>query len=121
VQLDQSSLTFRFSTEAQFKDYVQNTLLRGVGVTDDEITQLATLYPSDLSQGSPYDTGVTDALTPQYKRLASLQGDLVFQAPRRFLLQNRAGKQTTFSFCESCFTNIAGLNEEDLTVRTVVQ
>lgn len=88
----------RSSTEEEFQNYVQNTLLQGLGVTDAEIAQLATLYPSDLTQGSPYGTGVTDALSPQYKRLASLQGDLIFQAPRRFLLQNRAGKQTAFAF-----------------------
>ncbi len=76
----------------------RNTLLQGLGVTDAEVAQLATLYPSDLTQGSPYGTGDTDALSPQYKRLASLQGDLIFQAPRRFLLQNRAGKQTVFAF-----------------------
>ena len=48
------------------------------------------LYPSDPAQGSPFDTGVDNALSPQYKRLAALQGDLAFQAPRRFFLRARA-------------------------------
>lgn len=96
-------------TEAQFQDYVQNTLLAGIGVTDAEIAQLASLYPSDLTQGSPFDTGVTDALSPQFKRLASFQGDLIFHAPRRWLLQNRSGKQTAFAFCE-CTSDVIATN-----------
>ncbi|KAF8907652.1 carotenoid ester lipase precursor [Gymnopilus junonius] len=95
--------TLNVTTDAEFVDYVQNTLLQGIGVTDDEMTQLASLYPDNPTQGSPFNTGVTNALTPQFKRLASFQGDLVFQAPRRFLLQNRSGKQTVFAFLSQRF------------------
>lgn len=56
------------------------------------------LYTSDITKGSPFDTGYMNALTPQFKRMAAIQGDLVFQAPRRFFLQHRAGKQPTWSF-----------------------
>jgi len=73
-------------------------LLQNIGITNAEISQLSSLYPSDLSQGSPYDTGVADTLSTQYKQLASFQGDLVFQAPQRFLLQSRSGKQTAYAF-----------------------
>ncbi|KAF8964271.1 Alpha/Beta hydrolase protein [Flammula alnicola] len=41
--------------------------------------QLATLYPSDITQGSPFDTGILNALTPQFKRIAAFQGDGFFQ------------------------------------------
>jgi len=34
-------------------------------------------------------------LAPQFKRLAAIVFDLTFQAPRRFFLQQRSGKQTT--------------------------
>ncbi|KAF9057265.1 carotenoid ester lipase precursor [Panaeolus papilionaceus] len=95
--------TLNVTTEAQFQTYIQKTLLPGMQLSSAEISQIAKLYPSDLTQGSPYDTGVTDALTPQYKRLASFQGDLIFQAPRRWLLQNRSGKQTAFAFRKSLF------------------
>ncbi|KJA16248.1 hypothetical protein HYPSUDRAFT_219571 [Hypholoma sublateritium FD-334 SS-4] len=107
--------TLNITTEEEFQDYVQNTLLQGLGVTDVEIAQLAALYPSDLTQGSPYGTGVTDALSPQYKRLASLQGDLIFQAPRRFLLQNRAGKQTAFAFLSQRFKTLPILGSMHVT------
>ena len=57
------------------------------------------LYPKNVTQGSPYDTGTQNALTPQFKRIASILGDLVFQATRRFFLDNSSGKQDTWSFC----------------------
>ncbi|KAF4622620.1 hypothetical protein D9613_009025 [Agrocybe pediades] len=88
--------TLNITTEAQLQDYVQNTL-------------------PDLTQGSPYDTGVTNALTPQFKRLASLQGDLTFQAPRRFLLQNRSGKQTVFAFLSKRFKTLPTLGSFHVT------
>jgi len=57
-------------------------------------------YPQDLTQGSPYGTGVLNDLSPQFKRIASFQGDLIFQAPRRFFLQQRSGSQNTWAFRE---------------------
>jgi acetylcholinesterase len=63
--------------------------------------ELLTLYPQNVSQGSPYDTGTKNALTPESKRIASIMGDLVFQAPRRFFVQTVSDKQNTWSFCKS--------------------
>ncbi len=63
--------------------------------------RLLTLYPQDITQGSPYDTGTENAFTPEFKRIASLLGDFVFQAPRRFLLNNLSEKQNIWSFCTS--------------------
>ncbi|KAH9001906.1 carotenoid ester lipase precursor [Lactarius hatsudake] len=54
--------------------------------------------PQDDSQGSPYDTGTQNAFAPQFKRIASILGDSVFQAPRRFFLNNVSDKQKTWSF-----------------------
>ena len=61
--------------------------------------KLFALYPQDVTQGSPYDTGTQNALTPEYKRIASILGDLVFQAPRRFFLNTVSDKQNTWSYC----------------------
>ncbi|KAG5638889.1 hypothetical protein H0H81_008948 [Sphagnurus paluster] len=83
-------------TEAQLKSYVQNTFLPGV--TAAEVDKLATLYPDSVTEGSPFDTGYLNVLSPQFKRIASFQGDGVFQAPRRFFLQERSGKQNTWAF-----------------------
>lgn len=84
------------TTNQQFKDWVQITF--SLPLSDPEMDDLLELYPSDIVQGSPYETGIFNALTPQFKRVASLQGDLVFQAPRRFMLSNLAGRQNAWSY-----------------------
>ena len=61
--------------------------------------ELLTLYPQNVTQGSPYDTGTRNALTPEFKRIASILGDFEFQAPRRFFLKTVSDKQNTWSFC----------------------
>ena len=61
--------------------------------------ELLTLYPQNVTQGSPYDTGTQNALTPESKRIASILGDIVFQAPRRFFVQSVSDKQNAWSFC----------------------
>ena len=55
-------------------------------------------YPDDVTKGSPFGTGTKYAITPQYKRLAAFQGDAVFQAPRRFFLQERSNKQHAWAY-----------------------
>ena len=57
--------------------------------------ELLTLYPQNVTQGSPYGTGTQNAQTQEFKRIASILGDLVIQAPRRFFLNNVSGKQNT--------------------------
>ncbi|CAA7261544.1 unnamed protein product [Cyclocybe aegerita] len=74
------------TTESQLKSYAKTIFLPGA--TNEEIEQLATLYPGDITEGSPFDTGVLNAITPQIKRIAAFQGDGIFQAPRRWMLQN---------------------------------
>lgn len=88
-----------------------------VGATDKEVAALFAAYPADVTKGSPFDTGTANAITPQYKRIAALlvglllgyisvvvelgvQGDFAFNAPRRFLLDQRASKQNAWSFCK---------------------
>ncbi|CAE6459065.1 unnamed protein product [Rhizoctonia solani] len=52
------------------------------------VEQLLNYYPTDPSAGSPYNTGNnTFGKAAQYKRAASVIGDLIFQAPRRDFLQ----------------------------------
>ncbi len=71
-------------------------------VTSADLDSVLTLYPGDIIAGSPFDTGILNAITPQFKRLAAMQGDLVFQAPRRFFLEQTSGKQNTWAFCKCC-------------------
>ncbi|KAH9058058.1 carotenoid ester lipase precursor [Lactarius vividus] len=90
--LSQTNIT----TEAELRNYISEFILPGV--TDAELDQLLTLYPQDVTQGSPYDTGTQNVFTPEFKRIASILGDFEFQAPRRFLLNNLSGQQNTWSF-----------------------
>ncbi|KAH9855288.1 carotenoid ester lipase precursor [Lenzites betulinus] len=66
--------------------------------TGSNINDVLTHYPADPATGSPFGTGDQFALTPVYKRLAAFQGDLIFQAPRRFFLSQRSAKQPAWSF-----------------------
>ncbi|EMD39896.1 hypothetical protein CERSUDRAFT_150639 [Gelatoporia subvermispora B] len=67
--------------------------------SDAQIAEVLTTYPDDPTQGSPFDTGDNNALNMEYKRIAAIQGDLIFQAPRRFFLQQRSNLQPTWAFC----------------------
>jgi acetylcholinesterase len=55
--------TLNITTDAQSKQWVNENYLPTA--TSAEINQLLSLYPSDITKGSPFDTGVLNALTPQ--------------------------------------------------------
>ncbi|KIJ15043.1 hypothetical protein PAXINDRAFT_169423 [Paxillus involutus ATCC 200175] len=88
--------TLNITTDTQFEEYLQTYLFPDAPSTT--IQELMEFYPANISQGSPFDTGVLNAITPQFKRIAAFQGDATFQAPRRFLLQNRSGKQPLWTY-----------------------
>ena len=67
-------------------------------IEESELQQIALAYPTDPNQGSPYHTGMLNQLTPVYKMLASFNGDLLFQAPRRFFLEFASTTQKTWSY-----------------------
>ena len=56
-------------------------------------------------------TGILNAITPQFKRLAAMQGDAIFEGPRRFFLQERSSLQPTWSFCEPSFFTLCVKSE----------
>ena len=62
------------------------------------IDAILSAYPEDPTLGSPFETGSENAITPQFKRISAILGDLNFQAPRRFFLSERFGNITTFAF-----------------------
>lgn len=55
------------TTTQQFKDWIQITF--ALPLSDSEMDDLLKLYPSDIVQGSPYETGILNALTPQASSL----------------------------------------------------
>jgi len=88
--------TLNITTDAQFEEYLQTYRFPEAPPTT--IQELMEFYPANISQGAPFDTGVLNAVTPQFKRIAAFQGDIIFEAPRRFLLQQRSGKQPLWTY-----------------------
>jgi len=88
--------TLNARTNADFLAYIKKYDFQSN--TDAELEAVANAYPDDVTQGSPFNTGTANALTPQFKRFAALQGDLFFQAPRRFFLRIASKTQPTYSY-----------------------
>ncbi|KAJ3932699.1 MAG: Alpha/Beta hydrolase protein [Lentinula lateritia] len=91
-----SLASLNVTTQSDIATYVQTIFLPNV--SDSDLAELLTEYPADITEGSPFDTGILNAITPEFKRIAAFQGDAVFQAPRRFFLQSLSGKQPIWSF-----------------------
>lgn len=63
---------------------------------------LVSLYPDDLGiSGSPYRTGLSNNVFGQYKRLASILGDITFIFQRRFHLEKISSEVPTWSYLSS--------------------
>ncbi|KAI0681819.1 carotenoid ester lipase precursor [Earliella scabrosa] len=84
------------TTEQDAASFIKSTFFPNA--SDTTIARLLELYPANPVAGSPFGTGNAFAFTPEFKRLAAFQGDYIFQATRRFLLDQRAGKQVVRSF-----------------------
>ncbi|KAI0819592.1 carotenoid ester lipase precursor [Trametes gibbosa] len=91
-----SLASLNITTERELIAYVKSNYFPQA--TDATIARLLELYPADPALGSPFGTGANFTFTAEYKRLAALQGDFIFQATRRFLLDQRSGKQVVRSF-----------------------
>lgn len=62
---------------------------------DSAVTRLCSVDPT---QSSPFNAGERNRLSPQFKRMAALIGDMVFIAPRRYFAQSRSDKQPVYVF-----------------------
>ncbi|KAJ3832691.1 Alpha/Beta hydrolase protein [Lentinula raphanica] len=83
------------TTQSELSTYIRTVFPK---ISESDLAQLLTGYPADITQGSPFNTSIYNAITPEYKRISAFQGDAAFQAPRRFFLQNLSGKQPIWSF-----------------------
>ncbi|OBZ66729.1 Lipase 4 [Grifola frondosa] len=88
--------TFNITTDTELKEYISSNYFRNT--SNSHLDRLLELYPADPTLGSPYGTGHNCTFTLEYKRLASFHGDWLFQAPRRFFLEQRASKQSAWSY-----------------------
>ncbi|TFY71900.1 hypothetical protein EVG20_g1115 [Dentipellis fragilis] len=87
-----------------FRQYLRNFMLPKA--TDAEIDLLLRYYPSYPPAGSPFDTGFKNMLGPQFKRMAAVQGDIVFHSPRRFFLKHVADEVKAWSFLSTRMKDI---------------
>ncbi|PFH48025.1 hypothetical protein AMATHDRAFT_66371 [Amanita thiersii Skay4041] len=67
-------------------------------ITDEELQTLLGTHAEDPAAGSPFGTGLENALTPEFKRESAAKGDMVFQAPRRYFLNQVADKRTCWMY-----------------------
>lgn len=87
---------FDVTTDAQFKQYFKEIFFKNA--TQEQVDTLCDMYSEDPREGSPFDTGLANAVTPQYKRLAALIGDTTFETSRRDLLNLWASKRKSWSY-----------------------
>ncbi|KAG6812180.1 hypothetical protein H0H92_004048 [Tricholoma furcatifolium] len=91
-----SIFSANLTTTSDVVTYITEQLLPG---SQSSVAQLMTEYYSPLpASGSPFDTGMRNMLGPQYKRVAAISGDIMFQAPRRLLLNFLAPRQKAWSY-----------------------
>ncbi|OCH90087.1 alpha/beta-hydrolase [Obba rivulosa] len=105
---DDEGTEFTFQSNITTEEEVSLTLESGLlpGVSASSVEEVLSLYPADPAAGSPFGTGDANAITPQYKRVAAILGDLNFQGPRRFMMQQLSGRQSTWSFLSKRFKSL---------------
>jgi acetylcholinesterase len=111
------------STTAHVSQYLN--LFMMPSAPQSHLDLLLQYYPDDPTVGCPFDTGLgnmlsTPTLVPsftdfhidptwlghQYKRIAAIQGDIVFHGPRRLLLKYQASKQNSWAFSMFSFSQL---------------
>ncbi len=108
------SLTWTRSTEPELASYLQAFWFPGASSSD--IEALLKLYPADPAAGSPFKTGNANAFTPEYKRIAAIQGDF-FQAARRNVLDRLSSTHTAYNFrAYFASSGLRGLEVTDLSL-----
>ncbi|KAM0787823.1 hypothetical protein ACM66B_003877 [Microbotryomycetes sp. NB124-2] len=99
-QYDEGTLltlgTLNITTDSAVKNWLRDVWFPRT--TDAQRTKMLQLYPSNPAAGSPYDTGLLYAITPQNKRISAMVGDFVFQAERRILLKAAQPLMPTWSY-----------------------
>ncbi|KAI0699614.1 carotenoid ester lipase precursor [Cerioporus squamosus] len=83
------------TTEQELVSYLKTFWFPGASSSD--IETILKLYPSDPAAGSPFGTGKLNAFTPEYKRIAAIEGDF-FHAGRRHLLERLSSTQAAYNF-----------------------
>lgn len=77
--------TSNVTTTDDLVDYLSTLYFQNA--TTAQLQTLVNAYSTDIKAGSPFGTGILNEIYPQYKRIASLLGDLVFSLSRRLFLE----------------------------------
>ncbi|KAJ7661360.1 carotenoid ester lipase precursor [Mycena polygramma] len=93
--VDDEGTLFSFSTldVKRVSEYINRVYIPGASPQD--LKQINELYPSAFTLPC---LGLLHPISRQFKRLAGFQGDIVFQAPRRFFQQHLPSTQKQWSF-----------------------
>ncbi|KAJ7149876.1 carotenoid ester lipase precursor [Mycena crocata] len=89
------------TTNTDFMGYIHSNYIPWA--TREQIERVSELYPDDPTQGSPFNTGTENQLTPQFKRLAAFTGDYLFTGSRRFFLEHASKTQNVWSWRKQSF------------------
>ena len=73
------------TSTAKIVQYFQD--LYFLNATKAQLTAFVNTYPTSISAGSPFRTGIFNELYPGFKRLAAILGDMTFTLARRAFLQ----------------------------------
>ncbi|OCH90638.1 alpha/beta-hydrolase [Obba rivulosa] len=95
------------TTDEEVADYVQQLALPGI--SDEQTAQVLELYPSDPAKGSPFGTGDANQVTPQFKRLSALIGDIEFHGWRRYFLNTTSDFQHGYSYVSKFYKDLEGV------------
>ncbi|KAA1472235.1 carotenoid ester lipase precursor [Dentipellis sp. KUC8613] len=88
--------SLNLSTTADTRQFLKRYMLPNASA--DDVKLMLQYYPDIPHLGCPFDTGLRNMLSIQFKRIAAIQGDVAFHSPRRFLLKHTAGTQPSWSF-----------------------
>lgn len=77
--------TSNVTTTEDLVDYLSTLYFHQA--TTAQLETLVDSYSTDIKAGSPFGTGILNEIYPQYKRVASILGDLVFSLSRRLFLE----------------------------------
>lgn len=77
--------TGNVTTTEDLVDYLSTLYFHNA--TTAQVQTLVGAYSTDIKAGSPFGTGILNEIYPQYKRIASLLGDIIFSLSRRLFLE----------------------------------
>ncbi|EGG06889.1 uncharacterized protein MELLADRAFT_106432, partial [Melampsora larici-populina 98AG31] len=108
----------RLITEDDVRQYFQYLCPKA---SETETTEILQLYPQDITQGSPFNTGILNAITPGYKQYAALFGDFTFQAFRRLTLRTTQSVMPSYGYIDRAmkFTPVVGRRSDDFQARWI--